>query len=271
MHDLFDIKDKVIVITGATGVLGAAMAKYLAKNGAQLGLLARKKEAADTLKSRIESEGGRAFTLIADVTDEAQLENTKEELQNGFGKIDILINAAGGNKAGATIAPDQSFLDSDTEALRNIIDLNYIGTYLPTKIFLPLMLHRQKGSIINVSSMSAERPLTRVMGYSSSKAAIDNLTRWLAVEFAQKYGEGIRVNAIAPGFFLTQQNELLLTDGKGNLSPRGHQIVSNTPMGRFGSPDELFGAIHYLCSDASKFVTGTILSIDGGFGAYSGV
>lgn len=271
MNELFNIKNKVIVITGATGVLGAAMAQYLAKNGAIVGLLARNEEAAGNLKTTIESGGGKAFALTADVTDETQLTSVRDQIQKEYGKIDVLINTAGGNMAGATITPDQTLLDSDTEALRRIIDLNYIGTYLPTKVLLPLFLGDKKGSIINVSSMSAERPLTRVMGYSSSKAAIDNLTKWLAVEFAHKYGEGLRVNAIAPGFFLTAQNKNLLTEEDGSFTARGNQIVSNTPMGRFGSPNELFGAVHYLCSDASKFVTGTVMAIDGGFGCYSGV
>jgi len=271
MNQLFDIQDKVIVITGATGVLGSGMAKYLAANGVQVGLLARNSKSAKVLQQEIENSGGKAFPLIADVTDEKQLLEAQKTLKQNFGKIDGLINAAGGNMGGATITPDQSLLDSDTTALRNIIDLNYIGTYLPTKVFLPLFLENNQGTIINVSSMSAERPLTRVMGYSSSKAAIDNLTRWLAVEFAQKYGEGLRVNAIAPGFFLTKQNKTLLTEENGSLTARGNQILTNTPMGRFGSPDELFGAVHYLCSDASKFVTGTIMAIDGGFGCYSGV
>ncbi|MEM8928994.1 MAG: SDR family oxidoreductase [Bacteroidota bacterium] len=271
MHNLFDIKDKVILITGATGVLGSSIATYLAQNGAQVGLLARKANAAKKLQERIEFLDGKAFTLVADVTDESQLQSVQKNIEERFQGMDGLINAAGGNIPGATIAPDKTLLDSDTEALRQIIDLNYIGTYLPIKIFLPLFSNKNKGSIINISSMSAERPLTRVMGYSSSKAAIDNLTKWLAVEFAQKHGEGLRVNAIAPGFFLTTQNKNLLTQEDGSLTSRGNQIISNTPMGRFGAPEELFGAVHYLCSDASKFVTGTTMAIDGGFGCYSGV
>lgn len=271
MNPLFDIQDTVIVITGATGVLGSAMAKYLASVGAQVVIMARNMEAAGKLKTEIAQAGGKATIIKADVTKAEDLKIASEELERTFGKIDVLINAAGGNMPGAVIRPDQSLLDSDVEALRSIIDLNYIGTYLPIKMLLPLFLESKKGSIINVSSMSADRPLTRVMGYSSSKAAIDNLTKWLAVEFAQKYGEHLRVNAIAPGFFLTIQNKELLTNEDGSLTSRGEQIVTNTPMGRFGNPDELFGAVHYLCSEASRFVTGTVLTIDGGFSAYSGV
>lgn len=271
MNTRFTIQNKIIVITGATGVLGASMARYLANEGAEVVLLARNLTKANELKQEIENAGGKAMALQADVTKEDDLQQVHQQLQNAFGTIDVLINAAGGNMPGATITPDQSLLDSDVNALRQIIELNYIGTYLPTKVFLPLFLHKKEGSIINISSMSADRPLTRVMGYSSSKAAIDNLTKWLAVEFAQKYGEGLRVNAIAPGFFLTVQNKTLLTKEDGSLTDRGNQIVANTPMKRFGQPEELLGAVHYLSSNAATFVTGTILAVDGGFGAYSGV
>ncbi|BFP42019.1 SDR family oxidoreductase [Flavobacteriaceae bacterium GF1] len=271
MNKLFDIDHKKIVITGGTGVLGTAWSHYLAAHGAHVLVLGKTAQESEPVVDSIRSQGGTANAYGCDVTDEENCKQVAGEIKGEFGDIDVLINAAGGNMKGATIAPDQNLLNSDTEALRKIIDLNYIGTYLSIKSFLPLFLERKVGSIINISSMSAARPLTRVMGYSSSKAAIDNLTKWLAVEFAQKYGEGLRVNALAPGFFLTVQNKTLLTQNDGSLTARGHQIVSNTPMGRFGQPEELFGAIHYLCSEASKFVTGTILSVDGGFGAYSGV
>jgi NAD(P)-dependent dehydrogenase (short-subunit alcohol dehydrogenase family) len=173
--------------------------------------------------------------------------------------------------SGAVIRPDQTFLDLDSNALRKVIDLNYLGTVLPIKALLPLMLANGKGNIINISSMAASRPMTRVMGYASSKAAIDNLTKFLAVEFAGKHGPEFRVNAIAPGFFLTEQNRTLLTEPDGSLTQRGNQIISHTPMNRFGNPDDLLGALHWLCSDASAFVTGTVIAVDGGFSAYSGV
>ncbi|MEM7485362.1 MAG: SDR family oxidoreductase [Bacteroidota bacterium] len=271
MNQLFNVKDKIVVITGATGVLGSEMTRYLANEGAHVVIMSYAIDGAHELKDEVKSKGGEASIILADVTKETDLAKAYKSLKKSFGEIDVLINAAGGNMQGATITPDQTLLDSDVVALRKIIELNYIGTYLPIKTFLPLFLNDKKGSIINISSMSAERPLTRVMGYSSSKAAIDNLTQWLAVEFAQKHGEGLRVNALAPGFFLTKQNKTLLTEADGSLTARGNQIISNTPMGRFGAPDELLGAVHYLCSQASKFVTGTVLKIDGGFGAYSGV
>ena len=223
------------------------------------------------LVNTIKERNGTAFAAVADVTDAAQLSAVQQEIKVNFGAAHALINAAGGNLPGAVIMPDQSLLDCDVGALQKVMELNYLGTFLPIKVLLPLFLETGTGSIINISSMSASRPMTRVMGYSSSKAAIDNLTKWMAVEFAHKYGEGIRVNAIAPGFFLTEQNRTLLTREDGSLTARGEQILNNTPVGRFGSPDELLGAVHWLCSDASKFVTGTIVEVDGGFGAYAGV
>jgi NAD(P)-dependent dehydrogenase (short-subunit alcohol dehydrogenase family) len=271
MAALFDIKNKIIVISGATGVLGSAMAEYLAREGAKVVVLGRNADKVTALVESITKAGGQGYSAITDVTDEEELIRVREELKAKFKKIDVLVNAAGGNMAGAIIMPDQDVMDSDVPSLQKVMELNYLGTFLPVKIFLPLFLEEKTGSIINISSMSAARPMTRVMGYSSAKAAIDNLTKWLSAEFAHKYGEGLRVNAIAPGFFLTGQNKTLLTNADGSLTERGQQIVDNTPMGRFGHPDELFGALHWLCSDASKFVTGTIVSVDGGFGAYAGV
>jgi len=192
-------------------------------------------------------------------------------LRESFGKIDVLINAAGGNMKGAVISPDQNIVDADTNALREVMELNYLGSFLPVKVFLPLLLQAAKGSIINISSMAASRPMTRVMGYSSAKAAIDNLTKWLAVEFCVKHGKDLRVNAIAPGFFLTEQNRSLLTEKDGTLTSRGNKILEHTPMGIFGQPSDLFGVTQWLCSEASSFVTGTIIPVDGGFSAYSGV
>ena len=194
-----------------------------------------------------------------------------EQIEKAFGKLDVLINAAGGNLPGAVIQPSQDLMDTDLDELRKVMELNYLGTFIPTKVFLPLFLKEKKGSIINISSMTAQRPLTRVLGYGSAKAAVDNLTQWLAVECCQKYGDGIRVNAIAPGFFLTEQNRTLLTNEDGSLTERGLRIIENTPMKEFGNPEDLLGAVHWLCSDASRFVTGTIIPVDGGFNAYSGV
>lgn len=271
MATLFDIRNKIIVISGATGVLGSSIAEYLATEGAIAVILGRNAGKVAALVKLINDAGGEAHSAVADVTDEAQLIGVRKELESKFKKIDVLINAAGGNMPGAVIMPGQSILETDVDSLQKVIELNYLGTFLPTKVFLPLFLKEKEGSIINISSMSASRPMTRVMGYSSAKAAIDNLTKWLCTEFAQKYGEGLRVNAIAPGFFLTEQNRALLTEANGSLTERGQLIIQNTPMGRFGSPDELFGSVHWLCSAASKFVTGTVISVDGGFGAYAGV
>ena len=271
MKDLFDITGKNILITGGTGVLGSKWSKYLAGQGANLIVLGRQLAQAQKIVNEIKKEGGKATAFVCDVTQEEELKSISNTIKSQYEHLDVLINAAGGNTAGAIISPEQTLLDSDVEALRKIIDLNYVGTYLSIKSFLPLFLDSKKGSIINISSMSAGRPLTRVMGYSSAKAAIENLTKWLAIEFAQKYGEGLRVNAIAPGFFLTKQNKELLTNTDGSFTDRANQIIDNTPMHRFGQPEELLGAIHYLSCEASRFVTGTVLAVDGGFGAYSGV
>ncbi len=271
MSGLFEIREKVIVVSGATGVLGSAMAHYLAAEGARVVILGRNPKKVQGLTEAIRRNNGEVIGAVADVTDEEQLKVVREMLTKEFGKIQVLINAAGGNMPGAIIMPDQELADTDIPALQQVMNLNYLGTLLPVKVFLPLFLKDKQGSIITISSMSASRPLTRVMGYSSAKAAIDNLTKWMSVEFAHKYGDRIRVNAVAPGFFLTEQNRDLLTKKDGSLTQRGQQILSNTPMGRFGEPDELFGAVHWLCSDASKFVTGTIIAVDGGFGSYAGV
>lgn len=271
MSNLFSVKNKIIMVSGATGVLGKAIAKHLAAEGAQVIILGRNPEKVNLLVKEIKDEGGFSHAAIADVTQEDQLQNLFEDLSREFEQLDVLINAAGGNMPGAVVMPNQFLSDLSGEDVRKILDLNYMGTFLPTKIFLPMMTTTKKASIINISSMAASRPMTRVMGYASAKAAIDNLTKWLATEFARKYGEGMRVNAVAPGFFLTEQNRTLLTNPDGSLTERGNLIIQNTPMGRFGSPEELFGAIQFLCSDASKFVTGTIVEVDGGFNAFSGV
>jgi len=271
MSQLFSVKNKVIIISGGTGVLGKAMAKYLAKEGAQMIILGRNEEKVTALVSEIKDDGGYAYPAVADVTNEKDLSLVKENLEKEFEQVDVLINAAGGNMPGATVMPDQMVTDLSSDAVKTIMDLNYMGTFLPIKTFLPLLVKSNKASIINISSMAASRPMTRVMGYASAKAAVDNMTKWMSVEFAKKYGAGLRVNAVAPGFFLTAQNEALLTNKDGSLTQRGNQIIDHTPMARFGSPEELFGAVQWLSSEASKFVTGTIIEIDGGFSAFSGV
>ncbi|MHA7128742.1 SDR family oxidoreductase [Algoriphagus namhaensis] len=269
--DIFSLKGKTIAFSGATGVLGSSMSVHLAAHGAHVIVIGRTESKVRELCAAIEKEGGEVTGIPADVTDEKSLENLVEILSDKKLSPDILINAAGGNQPGAVITPQQSLLDLDTEALKKVIDLNYMGTVLPTKAILPFFLEKGKGNIINISSMAASRPMTRVMGYASAKAGIDNLTKFLAVEFAKKHGPEFRVNALAPGFFLTEQNRTLLTEEDGSLTQRGQQIISHTPMDRFGNPEDLLGAIHWLCSDASRFVTGTVVEVDGGFSAYSGV
>lgn len=235
------------------------MAVHLAEQGAEVLILGRTPEKVNELVNKINSAGGKASGYFADVTDEESLQKAAITIESQHGHIDVLINSAGGNMPGAIIRPDQNFLDLDTDSLRKVLDLNYLGTVLPTKALLPLMLKMGKGNILNISSMAASRPMTRVMGYASAKAAIDNLTKWLSVELAHKHGPDFRVNAIAPGFFLTEQNRTLLTEADGSLTQRGKQIKTHTPMNRFGKPEDLLGALQWLCSDASAFVTGTII------------
>ncbi len=269
--NLFSLEGKKIAFSGATGVLGKTMALHLASAGAELLILGRTPEKVNELATEIKETGGKAWGYFVDVTEEESLSKVSEVIETQHGFIDILINSAGGNMPGAVVRPDQNFLDLDTQSLRKVMDLNYLGTVLPIKTLLPLMLKQGKGNILNISSMAATRPMTRVMGYASAKAAIDNLTKWLSVELCQKHGPEFRVNAIAPGFFLTEQNRTLLTEADGSLTQRGNQIITHTPMSRFGKPEDLLGALQWLCSDASAFVTGTIVPVDGGFSAYSGV
>ncbi len=271
LSNLFDLTDKKVLFSGATGVLGAAMALYLASHGAELLLLGRTPEKVNKLRDQILAQGGKAWGYYADVTDEESLEKVAQLISTQHESISILINAAGGNVPGAVIRPDQTFLDLDSKALKQVMDLNYLGTVFPIKAFLPLLIKNKGGNILNISSMAASRPMTRVMGYASAKAGIDNLTKWLAVELATKYGPNFRVNGLAPGFFLTEQNRALLTEKDGSLTQRGQQIISHTPMDRFGQPEDLLGALHWLCSDASAFVTGSVVAVDGGFSAYAGV
>ena len=268
---MFEITDMKIIITGATGVLGKTMAFHLAKEGANVLIIGRTASKVEKLVSEIRSLNGKADGFLADVTKEEQVEAAARQIKSRYGTVDILINLAGGNMPGAVVRPDQTVDDLSVEAVKEVMDLNYQGTFIPIKHFIPLMLPNKKGNIINISSMAASRPMTRAMGYASAKAAIDNLTKWMAVELNSKYGPDFRVNAIAPGFFLTEQNRTLLTETDGSLTQRGNQIIGHTPMGRFGKPDDLLGTLQWLCSDASKFVTGTIIAVDGGFSAYSGV
>mgnify|MGYP001072018959 CR=1 FL=1 len=271
MYKLFDIKDKVIVITGGTGVLGTSMVEYLAAHGAKVAVLARNIEKGDRLIEQVKANGGEAMFLQTDVTDEAVLKKNAETIATQYGGIDVLVNGAGGNMPGATIGPNNTIFDLNADDFRKVVDLNLMGTVMPTLAFAEYMVKSKKGNIVNISSASALRPLTRVAGYGAAKAAVTNFTKYMAGELAIKFGEDFRVNALCPGFFITEQNRALLTNPDGSYSDRGNTIIAHTPFRRFGNPEDLLGTLHYLVSDASKFVTGTVAIVDGGFDAFSGV
>lgn len=267
MKNLFDIEGNVTVITGGTGILGRAIAKYLAENGAKVIILGRKEEVGNAIVDEINAAkpSGSIEFMKTDVMDAEKVQANCDAIVAKYGKVDTLLNAAGGNMPGATIPPDKTFFDLDPEQFQKVLSLNLTGTVIPTQIFLKPMVAQGKGVIINFSSMAAFRPLTRVCGYAAAKAGISNFTAYMATECARKFGEGIRVNAIAPGFFLTEQNRTLLTNPDGSYTERGKDVIRQTPFGRMGSPEELCGTIHYLMSDASRFVTGTVAVVDGGF------
>lgn len=266
-----DLRGQVAIVTGGAGVLGSAMARGLAEVGVKVAIMSRTASKVEQVVAAIEAAGGSALALTADVLDRDQLAQAREKLLAHWGSIDILVNAAGGNMKGATIMPDQNFFDLSVPDFKKVTELNLNGTVLPTLVFGEAMAKKGKGSIVNISSMAAQRVITRVVGYSASKAAIDNFTRWMAVEMALKFGEGIRVNAIAPGFFIGEQNRRLLLNEDDSLTTRGQMIVDHTPMKRFGEPDELCGTLNWLCSEGAKFITGIVVPVDGGFSAFSGI
>jgi NAD(P)-dependent dehydrogenase (short-subunit alcohol dehydrogenase family) len=271
LKSTYNIENKVAVITGGTGVIGGEMAKGLLKAGTKVAICGTSEK---SLKSKLDLLGNKNDNLlgiICNVLDEDDLHSANKKILNHFGKIDILINAAGGHVAGAVIGENQSVFDLKIGEFKKVTNLNLNGTVLPTLIFGKTMAEQKSGSIINISSMASFRAISRAVGYSAAKAAVDNFTKWMAVELAQKFGNGIRVNAIAPGFLLTSQNRTLLTNEDGSLTERGKSIINMTPFKRFGEPEELIGTIIWLASDASKFVTGSIIPIDGGFSVYSGV
>jgi NAD(P)-dependent dehydrogenase (short-subunit alcohol dehydrogenase family) len=273
LEQLFGLSGKVAVVTGATGVLGGAMARGLAGAGARVGVLGRRRRRAEEVAREISASGGEATALPADVLDGEQLEAARDAVLGRWGRLDVLVNAAGGNIPTATTGDDVKIFDLPTEALREVLDLNLLGTVLPCQVFGEAMTRgaEAEGVIVNVSSMAAGRPLTKVVGYSAAKAAVQNFTQWLAVELARKHGAGLRVNAIAPGFFLGEQNRAMLVQEDGALTDRGRAIIEHTPAGRFGEPEELVGTLIWLCSPAARFVTGIVVPVDGGFGAFSGV
>ena len=269
MNNLFDIKGNVTVITGGTGVLGRAIAKYLALNGAKVVILGRKEDVGNKIAADIRAEGGECEFMKTDVLNVEVVRKNCEDILAKYGRVDTLLNAAGGNMPGATIPPDKTIFDLQPDQFQTVLDLNLTGTVIPTQIFLEPMVKQGKGAVINFSSMAAFRPMTRVAGYAAAKAGISNFTAYMATECAKKFGEGIRVNAIAPGFFLTEQNRTLLTNPDGSYTQRGQDVIRQTPFGRMGEPEELCGTIHYLMSDASKFVTGTVAVVDGGFNVFA--
>lgn len=271
---LFSLKGKTAFVTGGGGVLGGAIAEGLASAGASVAIGDLLPEMAEACATRIEAAGGRARGYALDVFNPETIRSCCAGTIRDFGQVDILVNAVGGNMKGATTTPEQSFFDLSAEALQKVIDLNLVsGAIVPSQIFAQVMANNPEGGvIINISSMNAFRPLTRIPGYSAAKAAVSNFTQWLAVHLAQEYNSKLRVNAIAPGFFLTEQNRYLLTDKEtGAPTDRGRTIIAHTPQGRYGNPNDLVGAAIWLASDASRFVTGIILPVDGGFSAFSGV
>jgi len=268
----YDFSSRTVVITGGTGVLGQQMVHALIGCRANVVLLSRDPARAERMFGEREFGGGRLLTVRADVLDLASLHAARTTVLDEFGGVDTLVNAAGGNHPQATTSAELAFFEIPQDALRTVLDLNLLGTILPTQVFGRVMAERESGVILNISSMSGLRPLTRVGAYSAAKAAVSNFTQWLAVHVAQEYSPGIRVNAIAPGFFLTEQNRFLLTEREtGTLTERGGKIIAHTPMGRFGEPEDLLGAVLWLLSPLSAFVTGVVLPVDGGFAAYGGV
>ena len=252
MNNLFDIKDNVVVITGGTGVLGREIGKYLALQGAHVVLLGRKEEVGNEIVADIRQQGGDAMFMKCDVMNQVSCEEICKAVMNKYGKVDALLNAAGGNMPGATISPSGTFFDVSVEEFQKVLNVNLTGTVIPTQVFLKPMVEAGRGSIVNFSSMAAFRPMTRVMGYAAAKAGISNFTAFLANEVAKKFTPGIRVNAI-----------------DGSLTARGEDVIRQTPFQRFGKPEELCGTIHYLISEASSFVTGTVAVVDGGFNAFA--
>lgn len=271
LGELFSLEGQVAIVTGGTGVLGGAMARGLAQAGARVGVLGRRVEQAEAAARDIEAGGGEALALPADVLAREQLEGAREAVLERWGRLDILVNAAGGNLPSATLGAGQSFFDLAGDGLEQVIALNLQGTLLPSQVFGSAMAQAGRGCIVNISSMAAQRAITRVVGYSVAKAAVDNATRWLAVELARSHGAGLRVNAIAPGFFVGEQNRALLLNQDGTLTARGQTIIDHTPAGRFGQAEELLSTLLWLCGPGSSFVNGVVVAVDGGFSVFSGV
>jgi NAD(P)-dependent dehydrogenase (short-subunit alcohol dehydrogenase family) len=267
----FSLQDKVIVVTGGTGILGGAFVDAIIEAGGVAAILGRNADVANERTEAIKSKGGKAIALVADVMDEKQLTEAKRKTIDAFGKIDGLVNAAGGNMPGGVLQPNEDIFTMNLEGMKKVMDINLWGTLIPTQVFGEALAKNGKGSIVNISSMNSKRAITKVLGYNIGKAAVDCYTQWFAVELANRYGDKIRMNALAPGFFLTEQNRNLLTRPEGGYTERGELVIRQTPFKRFGSPDELKGALVWLLSDASKFVTGAMICVDGGFSIFGGV
>lgn len=271
MENSFSLKGKVIVVTGGTGILGNAFINGIVEAGGAAGILGRNKEIAHRRADAINASGGKAMALVADVMNEDDLNVAKKVILDKFGKIDGLVNAAGGNMPEGVLQPDEDVFKMNLNGMKKVMDLNLWGTLIPTQVFGDAIAATGNGSIVNISSMNSKRAVTKVIGYNMGKAAVDCYNQWFAVELANRYGDAIRMNALAPGFFLTEQNRNLLTTPEGGYTERGASVIKQTPFKRFGNPDELKGALVWLLSDASKFVTGAMICVDGGFSVFSGV
>ncbi len=271
IKEFADLKDKVAFVTGGSGVIGGSMAESLCRAEMKVVLTYRTGDAAIEKTETLNKSGLQALAIKVDVMDEESVKKAMNFAIKKWGEINVLVNAAGGHVPGTVIPPDKSVFEASLDGIKKVMDLNLFGTVIPTLVIGKIMAEQGYGSIINISSMASSHSITRVLGYSMAKAAIDIFTKWMAMELATKYGDGIRVNAIAPGFFISKQNKDVLVDENDNYTDRTNKIIAKTPMGRFGDPKELNGIVHYLCSDASKFVTGTVIPVDGGFSSFSGV
>jgi NAD(P)-dependent dehydrogenase (short-subunit alcohol dehydrogenase family) len=267
----FSLEGKSVVVTGGTGILGHAFVQAISDAGGAVGILGRNEAVAQERADAINQNGGKAVALVADVLNEEQLAAAREKMLDSFGKIDGLVNAAGGNMPEGVLQPEEDIFSMNITGMKKVLDINLWGTILPTQVFGPALANSGRGSIVNISSMNSKRAITKVLGYNMGKAAVDCYTQWFAVELANRYGDKIRMNALAPGFFLTEQNRYLLTKPEGGYTPRGEAVIRQTPFKRFGNPDELKGALVWLLSDASQFVTGAMICVDGGFSIFGGV
>ena len=269
--ELSDLKGKVVLVTGGSGVLGSSISESLLEAGMKVAITYRSGASIVEKVEKWKEQGKTCIAIPMNVLETYSIEKGRDTIINTWGKIDALVNAAGGNVPGTVIPPDKSVFDLSMEALHTVLDLNLFGTVTPTLSIGKLMAEQGHGSIINISSMASSQSISRIIGYSMAKAGIDNFTKWMALELASKYGDGIRVNAIAPGFFISKQNKDILLNSDGEYTERAHKIIENTPMRRFGEPNELNGIVQFLCSDSSRFVTGTVIPVDGGFSSFSGV